>query len=233
VEAVAPLREISRAGAGPARVHVYAALRQAIVRGELEPGRRLSENELAGELGVSRTPVREALARLRDDGLVNVVPQLGTFVSPISSQAVGDAQFIREALECAAVRRAAERATEEDVATLHENLESQERAKAASDYEAFYALDDDFHRTLCDLSSHPTVWRVTERAKSHLNRVRRLSLGLPNYLPQMIEEHRAVGAAVAEANADEAEDRLRHHLRMVLREVPNLRAKYPSYFVDG
>lgn len=228
-----PLREISRAGPRPARVHVYAALRQAIVRGELEPGRRLSENELAGELGVSRTPVREALARLRDDGLVNVVPQLGTFVSPISWQAVGDAQFIREALECAAVRQAAEAATDEDVGRLHENLESQERSRAAKDFEAFYVLDDDFHRALCDLSGHPTVWRVSERAKSHLNRIRRLSLGLPNYLPQMIEEHRAVVAAVAEQDADEAEALLRHHLRMVLREVPSLRSKYPSYFSDS
>ena len=229
---VIPLREISRRASGPARVHVYAALRQAIVRGELEPGRRLSENELAGELGVSRTPVREALTRLRDDRLVNVVPQLGTFVSPISSLAVGDAQFIRESLECAAVRRAAELATEDDVGRLHENLESQERARTAADFEAFYVLDDDFHRALCDLSGHPTVWRLSERAKSHLNRVRRLSLGLPNYLPQMIDEHRAVVAAVADANADEAEDLLRHHLRMVLREVPALREKYPSYFAD-
>src|ERR671938_1085574 len=83
----------------PARAQVYAALRDAIIRAELAPGRQLSENELAAWLGVSRTPVREALVRLRDERLVAIVPQLGTYVSRISPQAVSDAHFIREALE--------------------------------------------------------------------------------------------------------------------------------------
>ena len=112
-----------------ARVQAYAALREAIVRAELEPGRQLSENELAARLGVSRTPIREALVRLRDERLVEIVPQLGTFVTRISTPAVADAQFIREALECACVRRAAELATEDDVAALEDNLRAQERAR--------------------------------------------------------------------------------------------------------
>ena len=89
---------------------------------ELEPGRQLSENELAALLGVSRTPIREALVRLRDERLVEIVPQLGTFVTRIATPAVADAQFIREALECAAIRRAAELATEDDIAALEDNL---------------------------------------------------------------------------------------------------------------
>src|SRR5919202_4680398 len=105
-----------------ARDEVYARLRAAIVTAELEPGRQLSENEVAGRFGVSRTPVREALVRLRDDRLVEIVPQLGTFVSPISTRAVADAQFIREALECAAVRAAAARVTAEDIDGLEQNL---------------------------------------------------------------------------------------------------------------
>lgn len=211
-------------------MQVYAALRGAIVRGELEPGRRLSENALAAELGVSRTPVREALGRLRDDRLVEIVPQLGTFVSRISPQAVRDAQFIREALECAAVRRAAELAGEDDVARLEENLLAQDRARDGGDTDAFYVLDDDFHRGLCDLSSHLAVWTVSERAKSHLNRVRRLSLGMPDYLSEMIDEHRAVLAAVAGHDPELAERALRHHLQMVLREIPRLRERHPDYF---
>ena len=101
-----------RAGGGSARDQVYAALRDAIVCAELEPGRRLSENELAELLGVSRTPIREALVRLRDDRLVAIVPQLGTFVTLISNDAVADAAFVREALECGAIRLATERATD-------------------------------------------------------------------------------------------------------------------------
>lgn len=230
---VVALKAVRRSAGSPARVQVYAALRQAIVRGDLEPGQQLSENALGNDLGVSRTPVREALARLRDDRLVEIIPQFGTFVSRISVQAVGDAQFIREALECAAVRRAAELAGEDDVAVLEENLQSQDRASDADDLDAFYLLDDDFHRGLCDLSGHLAVWPVSERAKSHLNRVRRLSLAMPDYLREMISEHRAVVGAVAAHDPDLAEEALRHHLRMVLREVPQLRDQHPDYFEEA
>ena len=91
-------------------------------------------------------------------------------------------------------------------------------------------LDDAFHRGLTDLSGHPTVWSVSERAKSHLNRVRRLSLGMPDYLGDMVLEHRAVLDAVAAHEPDAAEDALRHHLRMVLKELPTLRRQHPDYF---
>lgn len=229
---------VARAGrgpspkAGPARLFVYAAIRDAIVRAELVPGARLSENELAEQLGVSRTPIREALGRLREDRLVEVVPQLGTFVSRISTQAVTDAQFIREALECAAIRAAAERAGEEDIAALEQNIRSQERAREGGDMDAWYLLDDAYHRALCDLSGHPAVWAVSERAKSHLNRLRRISLGMPDYIPEMISEHRAVVDAVAAQDPDAAETALRHHLRMVLREVPRIREEHPEYFEE-
>ncbi|MGA8353133.1 MAG: GntR family transcriptional regulator, partial [Solirubrobacteraceae bacterium] len=96
-------------GTSRARGRVYAILRDAIVSAEFEPGQRLSESELAERLGVSRTPIREALVRLRDDRLVEIVPQLGTYVSRISRQAIDDAQFVRSALEGAAVRIAATR----------------------------------------------------------------------------------------------------------------------------
>src|ERR671938_632674 len=118
----------------PARTQVYATLRDAIIRAELAPGRKLSENELANWLGVSRTPIREALVRLRDERLVAIVPQYGTFVSQISPQAVSDAQFLREALECAAIREAATLATEDDIALLEENLRAQERAEERGDF---------------------------------------------------------------------------------------------------
>jgi DNA-binding GntR family transcriptional regulator len=214
----------------PARMRVYAALRDAIVRAELVPGAQLSENELAEQLGVSRTPIREALGRLRDDRLVEVVPQLGTFVSKISTQAVTDAQFIREALECAAVRAAAERVGDEGIASLEENLRSQERAREGNDLDAWYLLDDAYHRELCDLSGHPAVWGVSERAKSHLNRLRRISLTVPDYMPEMIVEHRSVADALGRRDPDAAERSLRHHLRMVLKEVPRIREQHPDYF---
>src|SRR5206468_144484 len=146
------------------RDHVYAALREAIVSARLEPGRKLSEVERTHELGVSRTPIREALALLREDGLVAIVPQLGTFVTLISADAVADAAFVREALECSAVRRTAERIETAGLEELSANLAAQQRAERSGDTAAFDLLDDD--------------------EPGQLDRVRRLSLPEPGYVGQ-------------------------------------------------
>jgi DNA-binding GntR family transcriptional regulator len=217
---------------GPARARVYATLRDAIVSASLEPGRQLSENELAAWLGVSRTPIREALQRLGEERLVAVVPQLGTFVTRISTTAVGDAQFVREALECAAIREAAVRAHDDDVAALEAIVSSQDETRAAADFDRFYVLDDALHRALCDLSGHGIAWSLSQRASGHLNRVRHLSLPIPSYLGEMIEEHRAVVAAVSAHDPDAAEQALRHHLGMVLSSLPAIRAQHPEYFEE-
>jgi GntR family transcriptional regulator, rspAB operon transcriptional repressor len=222
-------RRPGRASSGP---YLYAALRDQIVRAELAPGERLSEAELGERLGVSRTPIREALGRLRDDRLVEVRPQIGTFVARISPAAVSDAQFIREALECTAVRVSAELADVESMAQMEENLRAQERATDRIDIDAWQLLDDTFHRQICDLSGHPAVWPVNERAKSHLNRLRRLSLSMPDYLPTMVTAHRTVAEAVGNHDPDGAEAALREHLRAVLREVPRIREQHPDYFEE-
>lgn len=230
--AATALTRISRTNGGRAGLAVYDALREAIVTTELEPGRQVSENEIAEKLGVSRTPVREALARLRDDQLVLIVPQLGTFVSRISVSGVDDAQFLREALECSAVRLAAERADRGDVAELDALIARQESARDAADANAFYVLDDQLHSTLCELSGRPIAWTIVARANGHLNRVRRLSLAEPSYIAEMIEEHKAVVDAVGRGEPDAAEGALRHHLRMVLSDLPNIRNDHPEYFED-
>lgn len=217
----------------PAREQVYLTLREAIVSAELEPGRRLSENELADLLGVSRTPVREALARLRDERLVAIVPQLGTYVTLISQQGVADAAFVREALECSAIRLATPAADETSLAALQANLAAQERAVSEEDAEAFDRLDDALHQSLCDLSGHDVAWTLSRRANGHLDRVRRLSLPDPAYMGEMVDEHRQVIAAVADHDADRAEQLLRHHLRMVLSSLPHIEAEHPEYFEES
>jgi DNA-binding GntR family transcriptional regulator len=226
------LTRISRTNGGRVGLAVYDALQEAIVATELEPGQQISENEIADKLGVSRTPVREALARLRDDQLVQIVPQLGTFVSRISVSGVDDAQFLREALECSAVRLAAERADRADIGRLEALIARQESARDAGDANAFYRLDDELHSTLCQLSGRPIAWTIVARANGHLNRVRRLSLSEPNYIAKMIEEHKAVVDAVGRGQPDAAEDALRHHLRMVLSDLPNIRTNHPEYFEE-
>ena len=220
-------RDRSRGGTSS---RAYALLRDAIVAAELEPGRRLSENELATRLGVSRTPVREALLRLSDDGLVEVVPQLGSFVSRIHLRAVEDAHFVRESLECAAVRLAAERATPADLAALDAILASQREAGARGSFDEFYALDDAFHSALCAVSGHGGAWSVSQRVNHHLNRVRRLSLPEPRYLPEMIDDHASVVVGVRRQDADEAERALRAHLAHTLSGIPGIRRRNPEYF---
>ena len=200
---------------------------------ELEPGRRLSENELAEWLGVSRTPVREALVRLRDERLVAIVPQLGTFVTLISADALADAAFVREALECSAIRLATELATERDLEEMQANLAAQDRAEQTGDTEAFDGLDEALHRTLCELSGREIAWSLSRRANGHLDRVRRLSLPEPGYLAEMVSEHRAVVAEIADHDTDRAETTLRHHLRMVLSSLPSIHAAHPDYFEEA
>ena len=217
---------------GPASRQAYRALRDAIIATELEPGQRLSENELAERLAVSRTPIREALIRLRDDRFVQIVPQLGTFVTRISTAAIEDAQFIRESLECAAVRLAATRAQRTDLAALGGLVRRQAEVVEDGDYERFAVLDDEFHAGLCELAGRPVAWEVAQRVKGHLNRVRRLSLPQPNYLDEMVAEHRLVLDALDRHDPDGAEATLRHHLRMVLSALPAIRLEHPDYFDD-
>jgi GntR family transcriptional regulator, rspAB operon transcriptional repressor len=225
-----PIRE--RTHGTSARDQAYAALRRAIVGAELEPGRRLSENQLADLIGVSRTPVRDALARLRDERLVAIVPQLGTFVTFIDEDAVADAHFVREALEVGAVRIAAGSASSDAVEALQSNLDAQQRAVDADDAATFARLDDDLHRLLCDLSGREVAWRLSERTRGQLDRVRLLSLPEAGYRGQMLAEHRAVVEAVAARDAVAAERELRHHLRMVLSQLPAIREAHPEFFQE-
>jgi DNA-binding GntR family transcriptional regulator len=196
----------------------------------LTPGQQLSENELADALGVSRTPIREALVRLQDDGLVEIVPQLGTFVSLISDDGVGDAKFIREALECAAIRLAAERATKSDVQMLNGILSRQAEVSKSEDYDRWYILDDEFHAALAGLSGHDAAWTIAQRANGQLHRVRRLSLPQPRYMMGMIAEHKLIVEALRRNDPDAAEIALRHHLQMDLSTLPAIREEHPDYF---
>lgn len=210
----------------------YSTLREAIVTAELGPGRQLSENELSRLLGVSRTPVRGALARLRDERLVAIVPQLGTFVTLISRSAVEDAAFVREALETAAIRLAAEKMTAVGLEEIQANLVAQQRACEAGDSKEFDLLDEALHQTICRLSGHEIAWSLSRRANGHLDRVRRLSLPDPLYMSEMLDEHRSLVAAIADGNPQKAENELRNHLRMVLSSLDQIRQDHPDYFEE-
>ena len=215
------------------RAQVYALALEEIVALEFKPGQPLSEKELSLRYGVSRTPVREALLQLEDESLVEIYPQAGTFVSRISVHGVTEAQFIREALECASLRRAVGRLAAADVQRLETNLDRQRDAHAAHDVDTFYILDEAFHQALVEHSGFPGVWRVAQRSKVHLNRARRLSLPEISTVGALIDQHAAVLAHVADNDLEGAEAVLVTHLRMVLADLPALQREYPDYFTEA
>jgi GntR family transcriptional regulator, rspAB operon transcriptional repressor len=227
-----PMPSLRASRAASVRAQVYATMRTAIVRVKLIPGQRLTEKEIAGELGVSRTPVRESLIQLVDEGLVDVLPQIGTFVSQISLPRVRQAQWVREVLECAALRLAVDRVRPEDLARLRLNLERQHEAHAGDDLDWFQELDEELHRTLMDRSGHVGVWRITERAKAHLDRARRLSLPVPATIGELIDQHEGIVALVSTRDSRAAEAALRAHLRMVLHQLGSLQRQHPDFFND-
>lgn len=215
-----------------ARAQTYDQLRDSIVSLALEPGERVSDLAWANDLGVSRTPVREALLQLNDEGLVDVIPQRGTFVAPISVAAVREAQFIREALEVAAVQVAVERIGDAQFATLAANLAGQRAAEIDHDVERFYELDQAFHRQIIDATGFQSVWRLADRSRAHLNRVRRLSLPHPTLIGQLVRDHREIVEALRGREGERAEAAMRDHLRLVLHNLPELVRLHPDFFVD-
>ncbi|MFC7404360.1 GntR family transcriptional regulator [Georgenia alba] len=211
---------------------VHQELRDRIVRLELAPGAHLSENELSRELGVSRTPVRESLILLAEEGLVTVLPQVGSFVAPIDLGEITTAQFVRESLECAAIERAAQERSEADLSALEVLLDQQVADDRAQDNEAFFGHDEDFHARLMVASGFGSVWRTVGQAKAQLDRARRLSLGDVQSLATLVEQHRAILERLRERDGAGAVAALREHLRQVFTDVAQLRERRPELFAE-
>jgi DNA-binding GntR family transcriptional regulator len=216
-------------GAAP---QVYRHLHRQIVTGVLRPGQALSENEVAGELGVSRTPVREAFIRLAGENLVRVYPQVGTRVSPISLATVADNQFLREAIECRTVGAAARHATPAHRAELQRMIDRQRDCVRARDGKGFFALDEQMHQYLLDMSGRPRLWRVLSDAKSQLDRVRHLSLEDPRWLRKVFREHELIVRRVMANDEAGAVGAMQTHLRSVFDAVQKIAAANQDYFSD-
>lgn len=213
-----------------AREAAYKELRHRIVSLKLAPGSPLSENELAEHLSVSRTPVRESLILLAEEGLVQVFPQLGTFVSRVDTDKVADAQFVREAIEIASLKDAVASRSDDDVAALRDNLARQSEPGLSMD--DFFDLDEKFHQSLLAAGGHSAAWRSVESAKAHLDRARRLGLRDTRPIPELIAQHTAIADAVEKADFDAAERAMRDHLRAVFDDVERIKEASPHLFSD-
>jgi DNA-binding GntR family transcriptional regulator len=209
----------------PIAPQVYERLRRAITTLAMLPSEALSEKELSIQMGVSRTPVREALIRLADDGLVDILPQRGSFVAPIRLRDVEEAQFIREALEVSVVRRLAARRSPTYLAELRASLERQQVAAATRDRDLFLELDEAFHRGLSEEAGLPKCWRVIQTVKLRMDRVRYLSLPDPGHLEILLAQHREIAEALENADPDRAGRAMSEHLKEVLRTARNLSQK--------
>jgi DNA-binding GntR family transcriptional regulator len=211
---------------------VFRTLRSAIVTMRLKPGEALSEQDIASRLEVSRQPVREAFIKLSEDGLLRVLPQRGTFVMKISTEAVANARFVREAVECAIAREAARRIGDSDLATLKTLIAEQRKAAKADDAEAFFVLDEEFHRSLAAASGCAYAWKVIESAKAQMDRVRFLSLPEATPMRRLIAQHKAVLDGITARSGAAAASAMQLHLREILSSLPRLAAKYPAMFDD-
>ncbi len=205
-------------------------LRDEILSGRMRPGQALSENEIAQRLGVSRTPVREAIIRLESEGLLTVRPQVGTSVAPIDVEAVADVQFLREAIECRTVALAARSVTPADAKELRANLKAQARIAARGDHAAFVPLDDRMHQKLVAMAGRPRVWRAVEDAKAQLDRVRFLSLEDPAWLATIHRQHEQIVERVLAGDAEGAQAAMSRHLRAVFASLETIARASPEYF---
>lgn len=203
----------------PVTVQVHALLRQRILRLQLKPGEALSEKELSVQLGVSRTPVREAFIRLSEEGLVDIFPQRGTLVSPIRMDEIKEAQFLRDILETAIVRRAAQNIDVTSLLQIEANLQRQKISLQQKDYSEFMELDEEFHRLLCQSISLPRAWRVIQAVKGQLDRVRFMGLPQPGHADLMVQQHGAIYDAIRSGDAEQAEVEMRTHLQAIWGSV--------------
>jgi DNA-binding GntR family transcriptional regulator len=211
---------------------VFRELRDEIVSMRRKPGEAIVEKQIAESYGVSRTPVREAVLRLADDGLVEVFPQSGTYVSRIPLNRLPEAIVIRKTLEEGTVRYAASRASPEDIRALYANLELQDRMRAAGDHEGFHQSDEAFHALLAEISGYPGFWTVIQQVKVQVDRCRRLTLPEPGRLVKVIAEHTAVVEAIAAHDPERAVKSIAAHLDGLRTAVDAVSASHHEYFVN-
>ncbi len=215
----------------PAAEQIFDALRTAILLADLEPGRLISENEVGQIFGASRTPVREAFAHLRSDGLIVTRPSRGTFVSKLSERQIRSVQFIREALEIATVNRLCELdISEESDREIRETLAAQERALNDRDPIAFQTHDDNFHAALAEATGFDRINDLLMREKIALDRLRVLSLHDMGHKSELYKEHRAIYQAIRNKDIKAAASYMQHHLRRVLATLSDLRDEHQPYF---
>lgn len=207
----------------------YQILRNQIISLELAPNESIGEQMLAQSLGVSRTPVREALSRLSTEGLVDVRSRSGGVVAPIRMEAVRSAQFVREALETAIIDACIKRRDPQVMFNLRQAIDTQRFAIDQNDLTLFFDADEHMHSLLCQFAGQSSVWKIIVHAKQHMDRVRRISLSEID-LGTLLDDHQELVNCIEEKNKGGAAKVIRRHLRRVLNDLETIQQRHPDYF---
>jgi DNA-binding GntR family transcriptional regulator len=211
---------------------LYEALREAILALRLKPGTPISENWICQQCDVSRTPAREALIRLAQEGLIMVFPQEGSFVAPISLKKVIEASFIREALEVSILKMAGAVWTEGDTDAAAAILQRQRLHAAYDDNPAFFTEDQNFHRYFAKVAGAEGMSTIIKDTATHLVRIRRLTHPVEGRMKQAIADHQDILEHMSAGKVDEAIAGLTRHLSRVFQALNRAAGLYPEYFKD-
>lgn len=211
----------------------YLEISKRIMHSDYAPGDKISENSLEKDLGLGRTPIREALIRLRKDGLIEVIPQSGTYVSKIDLTVATNARFVRESIERKVMVEATAKSKPADVRNLQNIIKSQNMAIKSNDYKNFFNLDEDFHRSFYEMTNKKMVWNWLQTINIQLNRFRWLRLNLASLdWHKLVDDHHQLLLAVKDHAPEEAERLTINHLHLMLDEEQALVSAFPTYFTD-
>jgi GntR family transcriptional regulator, rspAB operon transcriptional repressor len=209
---------------------VYHSLKHAILTLAYRPGDIIRKPEICDRLRVSRSPVADAVAKLAADGLVDVVPQAGTFVTRLSMTDIREGAFIREAIEVAAAELVARQITEDQLRDLRRNLKLQEALVADGDQQGFMTLDGQMHEMMLSSTGFPRLPQVSQTAWLSVHRARQLILPVEGRLKATLHEHRTILATFEAHDPHAARLAVQHHLRQLLTYLAPLERDHPELF---
>lgn len=209
---------------------IYDRLRQLIVELRLRPGESLSKAALARQFGISETPVREALLRLEEEGLVIIKPQSGTYVAAIDVERASAARFLRLSVEIEVVKHLCRGVDAAQRSELSSILARQRLFCQAADREAFSREDSAFHMAMYRMAGVEGLWRNVRAMRAHLTRLRMLDIPQPGTAESIISEHEAIYQAICDRDPVAGETAVRRHLSGTVAPIEVLKAKYPDYF---
>ncbi len=211
---------------------VFERLRGEILSLSLPPGTTLSRHELAERFGLSATPIRDALMRLQEEGLVEIFPQHATVVSRIDVKLAQHAHFLRQALELEILQILATDPGDDLVVDLERAIARQKDCAKAGDFAQFMAADNEFHRLLYAAAGKLELWSLVRSRSGHIDRLRRLHLPTPGKAQDIVRHHRLIARSIAGRDPEGARGHLRRHLSGTLGYLAQIRASYPDYLSD-